>query len=356
MSRDDLPRAGFPRIIATLGTTTDDPAVLAAMVAAGMGMARINSAYASLDELRQRVGLAHAAGVPVMLDLKGPQLRIECTTEKRDEHGNLTTVPCRYPVAQGEVICVGFEHGPVHFNSTFDLDPGDVVTFDNGTIRTRVIDPAARGFAPPENAVLLEVIDAGAGKLAPRVGANVPGRRLDVPQLSGRDLQTIALGVELHVGWYALSFVRDAADVLHLDAALRRAGDAAAGLTIKIEEQGGIDRLESIVEAARGTARPLAVMIARGDLFVELPWSRLPAIQADLLQRCRALGVPAIVATGLLLSMQHSPVPARSEVCDVAAAASADSFLLSDETSNSKFPVAAVRALAELIAVYGGRS
>lgn len=351
-----MSRVEIPRIIATLGTTTDDPAVLAAMVAAGMGMARINSAYASLDELRQRVGLAQAAGVPVMLDLKGPQLRIECTTEKRDEHGNVATVPCRYPVTQGEVICVGFERGPVHFNYSFDLDPGDVVTFDNGTIRTRVIDPAARGFAPPEDAVLLEVLDAGGGKLAPRMGANVPGKRLEVPQLSHRDLDSLALGVELHVAWYALSFVRDAADVGHLDDALRHAGDLAAGLTIKIEEQSGIDHLEEIVEAARGTGRPVAVMIARGDLFVELPWARLPAIQADLLRRCRALDVPAIVATGLLLSMQHSPVPARSEVCDVAAAASADGFLLSDETSNSKFPVAAVRALAELIAVYGGRS
>ncbi len=346
----------FPRIVATLGTTTDDPAVLAAMVAAGMGMARLNSAYASLDELRQRAQRAHAAGVPVMLDLKGPQLRIECTTDKRDEQGNVTTVPCRYPVAEGEVICVGFERGPVHFRSTFDLDPGDVVTFDNGTIRARVLDPAARGFAPPKDAVLLEVLDPGGGKLAPGMGANVPGKRLDVPQLSERDLQAIALGVELQVRWYALSFVRDASDVLHLHEALRQAGDRAAGLTLKIEEQGGLDRLEEIVAAARGTGRPTAVMIARGDLFVELPWTQLAAIQADLLRRCRALGVPAIVATGLLLSMQHSPVPARSEVCDVAAAASADGFLLSDETSNSKFPVAAVRALAELIAIYGGRS
>lgn len=356
MSFVDTAITAFPRIVATLGTTTDDPAVLAAMVKAGMGMARLNSAYAALDEVRQRARLAQAAGVPVMLDLKGPQLRIDCTTEKRDEQGTLTTVPCRYPVAPGEVICVGFGRGPVRFNHAFDLDPGDVVTFDNGTIRTVVIAPAARGFAPQQDAVLLEVVEAGGGKLAPGMGANVPGKRLDVPQLSARDRQAIALGVELQLGWYALSFVRDAGDVLHLDEALRQAGDLAAGLTLKIEEQSGIDRLEAIVAAARGTGRPTAVMIARGDLFVELPWTQLPAIQADLLRRCRALGVPAIVATGLLLSMQHSPVPARSEVCDVAAAASADAFLLSDETSNSQFPVAAVRALAELIAVYGGRS
>ncbi len=341
----------FPEIICTLGTTTDDAAVVADMKTAGMGLARINSAYATLHELRARVELAQAAGVAVMLDLKGPQLRVDCTTEK-----NGVEVPCRYPIAEGEVIVVGFASGPVRFNYDFaaDLQVGDLITFDNGTIRTRVVDPAARGLAAPEHGVLLEVLVAGGGRMTPQMGANVPGKRLNVPHLSERDLQVIALGVEKNVDWYALSFAREAEDVRFLDEALAHAGANRAGIIVKVEEPRGIANLEAIVAAIRKSGRPAAVMIARGDLFVELPRAQLPIVQADLLRRCSTVEVPSIVATGLLLSMQHGPTPARSEVCDVAAAldGGADSLMLSDETSNGKNPAAAVRVLAELLTVH----
>jgi pyruvate kinase len=336
----------IPKIICTLGTTTDDPQILSAMKDAGMGLARINTAYASLDELRARVRLAHEAGLPVMLDLKGPQLRVDCTTDRKDENGEVHTVPVRYPIRQGEIICVGFKSGPVRFNHDFreDLEVGDLVTFDNGTIRTRVVDGESRGLAEPENAVLLEVLEAGSGKMTPQMGANVPGKRLSVPHLSERDLQVIDLGIGENVEHYALSFVRDASDVRAL------AERISAPICVKIEEQSGIDRLEEIVQAGASS-----VMIARGDLFVELPRVRLPRIQKDLVRRCKQLKVPSIVATGLLVSMQTSPTPARSEVGDVAAALAegCDSLMLSDETSNSKHPVEAVRVLRELIEEYG---
>jgi pyruvate kinase len=339
-----------PQIICTLGTTTDDPEVRRGMAEAGMGLARVNSAYASLDELKARIS---ASNVPVMLDLKGPQLRVDCTTEKTDAAGHTVTVPCRYPIAKGEVISVGFATGPVRFNHDFadDLTVGDLVTFDNGNIRTRVVDGAERGLAKPANAVLLEVLDAGSGRMTPQMGANVPGKRLRVPHLSERDRQVLALGIELSVPWFALSFVREPDDVRALDDAL---GGAPGGVIVKIEEQAGIDNLAPIVGAVRRSGRECAVMIARGDLFVELPAVLLPRIQADLLRRCRELEVESIVATGLLLSMQNGPRPARSEVCDVAAAlqAGADSLMLSDETSNGKNPVAAVQMLAELIHEY----
>jgi pyruvate kinase len=336
----------FPRIICTLGKSTDDATVIAAMRDAGMGLARINTAYATLDELRARVRLAHEAHVPVMLDLKGPQLRVDCTTDKKDADGTVHTVPVRYPIARGEVICVGFGTGPVRFNHDFsdDLEVGDLVTFDNGTIRTRVVDGEARGLAEPEHGVLLEVLEAGAGKMTPQMGANVPGKRLSVPHLSDRDLLALQMGIEERVEHWALSFVRDATDVRAL------AEKVSAPICAKIEEQSGIDRLEEIV-----TAGASSIMIARGDLFVELPRARLPRIQQDLIRRCKTLRVPSIVATGLLLSMQTHPTPARSEVADVAAALTggADSLMLSDETSNSQHPVEAVRALAELWTEYG---
>jgi len=347
----------FPRIVCTLGKTTDEPMVLRALAQAGMGMARINTAYATLDELAARVdGLRAAAPVPVMLDIKGPQLRVECTTERVDEHGQRVRVPARYPVAKGDFIYVGFGEGPVCFNADFraDLVPSDVVTFQNGTIRTRVAAAEQVGVEARADAVLLEVLEPGEGHFLPQTGANVPGKRLSVPRLSARDRKAIALGVSRSVEWYALSFVRDGDDIAHFDSVLREAGDTRAGLCAKIEERQGIAALEGIVQAIRAASRPASVMIARGDLFVELPFVELPRVQEDLLLRCRALSVPSIVATGLLLSMQQGLRPARSEVCDVAAAAraGADSFLLSDETSNGKNPAAATALLAELLEEY----
>lgn len=352
----------FPRIVCTLGTTTDDPAVLAAMHAAGMGLARVNTAYASGEELTRRLdGLRAAApGVPALFDLKGPQLRVSCTTEKTDPAtGATVTVPCRYPIARGDLIFIGFdETSPVRFNHDVeaDLEPGDRMLFANGTITARVEDAASRGLEPRARAVLLEVEDAGEGRLNPFTGASVPGKRLSAPALGPRDLAAIETGVAAKVEWWALSFTRDAADVRALDAALREAGDTTGGICPKLEEPSGVARLEEIVAAVRAAGRPVAVMIGRGDLFLEFPHAQLARVQSDLVRRCRALDAPSIVATGLLLSLQTGRTPARSEVCDVAAAVreGATSLLLSDETSNGKDPAHAVRVLADLVHTYGG--
>ena len=348
----------FPPIICTLGTTTDDPQVLLGMVAAGMAMARVNTAYGTIDELAERMELLRAVcRTPLMVDLKGRQLRVDCTTEKRDATtGKMVERPCRYPIAEGDLIFVGFQVGPVRFNHDFedDLQVGDLITFENGTIQTRVADPEMEGLEPMDSAVLLEVVDAGAGQMTPQMGANVPGRHLHLPSLTDRDRAVMDLGVESRAEAYALSFVQQPEDLLLLHHELLALGDEQAMLVAKIENQRGIDQLGAIVHAARELGRPLAVMIARGDLFVELPIVDLPAVQNKLVELCKSLGVPSIVATGLLLSMQSGPRPSRSEVCDVAAAArsGADSFMLSDETSNGVNPVMAIRTLSQLLLAY----
>ncbi|MBT3219172.1 MAG: hypothetical protein HN348_08785 [Proteobacteria bacterium] len=348
----------FPPIVCTLGTTTDDPQVILGMVAAGMGMARVNTAYGTIDQLAERMDLVRAVcRTPLMVDLKGRQLRVDCTTEKMDgATGKMVERPCRYPIAEGDLIFVGFQVGPVRFNHDFedDLQVGDRITFENGTIQTRVADAESEAIEPLDSAVLLEVLDAGSGQMTPQMGANVPGRHLHLPSLTDRDRAVLELGVERRAEAYALSFVQQPEDLLLVHHELVARGDDEAMLIAKIENQQGIDRLGAIVRATRDLGRPLAVMIARGDLFVELPIVDLPAVQNKLVGLCKSLDVPSIVATGLLLSMQNSPRPSRSEVCDVAAAArsGANSFMLSDETSNGVNPVLAIRTLSQLVHAY----
>ena len=346
----------IPAVVCTLGTTTDDPEVLAGMAAAGMGLARINTAYVGPDAIARRLELLAATGVPALLDLKGRQLRVDCTT-MRTIDGVEVERPVRYPIAVGDVIAVGFATGPVRFNHVFggDLSPGDTVLFDNGTIRTTVLDPAERGLVASPSAVFLVVDDAGGGKMTPGMGANVPGKRLHVPCLTDRDRAAIVVGVEHGVAWYALSFVQDGTDLQTLHEALLAHGDGNSGLVAKLEDDVGIDALDGICAAATRLGRPFAVMVGRGDLFVELGPLGLFDAQRRIVETCVRNRVPAIVATGLLASMTDHATPTRAEVCDAAGALAmgAVSLMLSDETSNSRHPVAATRALADIVRRYG---
>ncbi len=346
----------IPAVVCTLGTTTDDPDVLAGMAAAGMGLARINTAYVGTDDIARRLELLAATGVPALLDLKGRQLRVDCTTVRVID-GVSVERPVRYPIAVGDVIAVGFATGPVRFNHVFgqDLSPGDTVLFDNGTIRTTVIDPSERGLADPPNAVLLVVEDAGGGKMTPGMGANVPGKRLNVPCLTDRDRAAITVGVAYDVAWYALSFVQHGDDLATLHEVLLTHGDARSGLVAKIEDAVGIDGLDGICAAAHAIGRPFAVMVGRGDLFVELGPLGLYDAQRRIVEACVRNRVPAMVATGLLASMTDSPQPTRAEVCDAAGALAmgAVSLMLSDETSNSRHPVEATKVLAAVARRYG---
>jgi pyruvate kinase len=344
----------IPPIIATLGTTTDDPTVLAGMEAAGMGMARLNTAYTNVARVAARItALRAATSAAVLLDLKGAQLRVECTTEKPDpETGMMVERPCRYPVKNDDLVRVGFRVGPVRFNHYFaeDIALGDTVLFANGTIRAEVVDPSSEGIKAVPHTVLLRIHDAGAGHMTPFMSANVPDHVLGLPCLTDKDRSMAQMGVDLGVEAYALSFVRHAEDIQQLHQLLAGLGDTSSTLIAKIEEPLGIAALPAIIKTAKRCRRPFAVMVARGDLFVECPPEQLPSLQRALVSQCKKARVPVIVATGLLQSMTKNPQPTRSEVCDVANAIrdGADSLMLSDETSNSKYPIDAVHMLTAL--------
>jgi pyruvate kinase len=324
------------KIIATVGPASRDPDTLLRMVKAGMDLARINASHADPGTIAEEVRAVRAAAarvgktVGVILDLMGPKLRLgeveEGTylQEGRDfiltdtrEEGDAYSAPVSWPPLL-EV-----------------LHPGDRVLVDDGSIVLRVLDRE-------EGGVRCRVEKGGC--LGSRKGINLPGRVLDLPPLTEKDLADVELGVQLGVDWLALSFVRTAENLQELKKAIaERGGDIP--IIAKIEKREAVERLDSIVEAAD------AVMVARGDLGVEMPLEEVPILQRRVVQAAMRAGKPVIVATQMLQSMMDSPVPTRAEVSDVAEAVweGADAVMLSGETAVGSFPVEAVSTMERII-------
>lgn len=326
-----------PKIICTLGTTTDDADILKEMIKEGMRCARINTAYTDTKRYKERIDLLRSIEkIPVILDLKGSQIRI--STEDK------------YRIAVGMEFPVGFQKGSIAFNHDFfdEIFPGDRVLFENGTIKTVVAEKK-------NHYLVLKIIEAGEGYLTNHMGVNVPGRIFrNILSLTQRDVEIIHFALEERVEFIAISFARSVEDVFNLKKAMEGAEKNKSnqpGIIIKIEDPVGVDNLEKIIRDTKTQGIELAVMIGRGDLFVESPQIQLPFIQKKIINTCDGLETPVIVATGLLESMQYNPYPTRSEVCDTANAIldGADWLMLSGETSNSRYPVEAVRMLSDII-------
>ena len=286
-----------------------------------MNCARINTAYGDFDRYRTVVkNVREVADIPVMVDLKGPEIRIQTDKER--------------VVEAGEVLEAGFNGEPVSFNHSFidQMDVGDAVFIDNGRIRTEVTEKE-------EGALRLLVKNGGVidnGK-----GVNIPNKHLKVPTLSARDRKLIEFAKEYQVEILALSFTRNAKDVANL----RSAADRFKGAVIsKIENFEGIRNFAEILEASEG------IMVARGDLGVEIEPERVPLVQKSLVRRCNQNGKTVVTATEMLESMMHQPTPTRAEVSDVANAIldGTDSTMLSGETAVGKYPVESTAMMARI--------
>lgn len=323
-----------PKIICTIGTTTDDENILREMIKEGMACARINTAYVGIPEYKRRIdALRKIANLPVILDLKGSQIRVS-TDDK-------------YRIEQGDEFPVGFQKGAISFNYDFfdEILPGDVVLFENGTIKTIVAEKHQNG-----RYVTLGVLEAGEHHLTNRMGANIPNRIFKgIPLLTPKDKEVIDFALREKIEFLAISFVRSSQDVLNVKKIIE-AGNSGhkPKIIAKIEDPIGFAALGSIIKESK---KDIMVMIGRGDLFVEAPQNALALIQKEIIKLCNKQGVSVIVATGLLESMQFNPHPTRSEVCDTANAVldGADWLMLSAETSNSRYPAEAVKTLAGII-------
>lgn len=318
------------KIVATLGPASSDHATIRALSEAGADVFRLNMSHGSHDEIRARHALVRQVeaetGRPIALlaDLQGPKLRVGIFASGAVELEEGAVFRLDLDPAGGDAHRVCLPH-PEIFAA---LEPGSMLLVNDGKIRLRV-DRCGTDFADCTVVV--------GGVISDRKGVNVPDVLLPLKALSEKDRRDLEFVCELGVDWLALSFVQRADDV-HEARALAR---GRAAILAKIEKPAAVRAIDEIIDASDG------IMVARGDLGVELPVHAVPPIQKRLVRRVRAAAKPVIVATQMLESMITSPMPTRAEVSDVATAIyeGADAVMLSAESAAGSYPVEAVRTM-----------
>jgi pyruvate kinase len=333
------------KIIATLGPATDSAEMLGRLIEAGVNVFRLNMSHAPHDWTRRVVGDIRAAAaardvlVGIMMDTQGPAIRTgELQVPLNLKPGQKFTFTVRGAKSE--------EENSVDVNyADFinDISEGDTVLVDNGAIQMKVLTKHG-------NKVQCEVLTDG--KLGSRRHINLPGVKVSLPALTAKDEADVKLGLELGVNFIALSFVRTARDVRQLRALVKHAPRQPL-LIAKIEDQQAVNNLEAIIQQAD------AIMVARGDLGIEVSYEELPIIQRRVVKTCMRFGRPVIVATHMLESMIQSPMPTRAEVTDVANAVfeQADAIMLSGETTVGKYPLKCIEVfdrIAQRIERSGG--
>lgn len=322
------------KIICTIGPATESPVMLRRLYDAGMNVVRLNMSHGD-HASHERVVVAIRElnrtlqyPLPIVLDTQGPEIRT----------GNLSQ---DLQLHEGDVITVNVRSGDdveetslqINYEDLLEaVGPGDRITVDNGLINLEVLEKFERSLS-------CRVVDGGT--LKSRRHVNLPGIKVNLPAITKKDERDIEFGIQQGVDYIALSFVRGREDVCQLRDLLARHGAEAIKIIAKIEDQEGVRNLEGIIDAAD------ALMVARGDLGVEIPMEMLPNVQRTIVRLCAEKGKRVIVATHLLESMITNPIPTRAEVTDVANAVyeEVDAVMLSGETTVGKYPAKSVEFL-----------
>lgn len=286
----------------------------------GMNGARINTAYGSIPEYESIIEtVREVAEIPIILDLKGPEVRLRATEPRN--------------ISPNDVFEVGFKTGDICFSHNFydEMDIGDIILIDNGKLRTKVVEKGNQKLS-------LQALTGG--KIENGKGVNVPNKHLPLSTLSEKDVELIEFAKKHNVEYIALSYTRCAADVEEVSVGKNFQG----GIIAKIENDEGVKNVAEILEAANG------IMIARGDLGIEIEPEKVPLVQKSLIKQCNQRGKLVITATEMLESMIFQPRPTRAEVSDVANAIldGSDAIMLSGETAVGKYPVEAVDMMARI--------
>ena len=327
------------KIVCTIGPASESEEMLEKLMKAGMNVARLNFSHGSHEEHKGRIDTIRKVSkrlgktIGILLDTKGPEIR----THNMKDGLIVLEKGSEVVVSMNEV-----EGTPAMFSVTYgdlinDVEIGSYILLDDGLIELQVkaIDKAT-------GHVTCDVLNTG--ELKNKKGVNLPGVKVNLPGITDKDAEDIRFGIKEGVDFIAASFVRRPSDVLDIRKLLEEGNNANISIIPKIENQEGIDNIEGILEVADG------LMIARGDMGVEIPPESVPMVQKDLIRRCNKLGKPVITATQMLDSMQRNPRATRAEASDVANAIydGTDAVMLSGETAAGLYPEEAVKAMRNI--------
>ncbi|PLR82341.1 pyruvate kinase [Bacillus sp. V33-4] len=324
------------KIVCTIGPASESVEKLSQLIEAGMNVARLNFSHGNFEEHGQRIKNIREAAersgntVAILLDTKGPEIR---TNDMENDAVELTAGQ-EITVSMNEVLGTTQKFSVTYQGLIDDVHTGSKILLDDGLIALDVIR-----IDKANNEIRTKVLNGGV--LKNKKGVNVPGVAVKLPGITEKDANDILFGIEQGVDFIAASFVRRATDVLEIRQLLQDNNASHIHIIPKIENQEGVDNINEILEVSDG------LMVARGDLGVEIPAEEVPLVQKQLIKKCNAQGKPVITATQMLDSMQRNPRPTRAEASDVANAIfdGTDAIMLSGETAAGSYPVEAVQTM-----------
>lgn len=326
------------KIVCTMGPNTNVESMMRKLVQAGMDVARFNFSHGSHEEHKTRMDILkkiraeEKIPVAILLDTKGPEIRtgvLEDGKKVKLEEGQVFTLTTEQVVGNSERVSQTYE------NLTKDLKPGNTILIDDGLIQLTVEEIT-------EKDVICRVVNGG--ELGEKKGVNLPNVCVNLPSITEQDKSDILFGIEQGVDFIAASFVRNAKAIEEIRELLVNNGGAHIDIIAKVENAEGVDNIDEIIRAADG------VMVARGDLGVEIPAHEVPHIQKEIILKCNQNYKPVITATQMLDSMIRNPRPTRAEVTDVANAIydGTDAIMLSGETAAGKYPEEALKTMVQI--------
>ncbi len=326
------------KIICTMGPNSDDRELMKQLVLNGMDVARFNFSHGTHEEQKKRFlqlrEVAEEVGIPIaaLLDTKGPEIRT-CTLQDGKkvalQEGQSFILTTEKVTGTAEIVQINYD------GLNEDVTAGNRILIDDGLIELLV----ERVNGPQIHCTVVN-----GGELGERKGVNVPGVKIKLPALTEKDKEDIRFGMEMGFDYIAASFIRSA-DAIHEIRAMLKEGGSSMGIIAKIENEEGLDNLDAIIEASDG------IMVARGDLGVEISPEKLPYLQKMMINKCSEACKVVITATQMLDSMIRNPRPTRAEVTDVANAVydGTDVVMLSGETANGKYPVEALKMMVSIV-------
>lgn len=324
------------KIVCTIGPATDDENILRELMKSGMDVARFNFSHSDHEvhknrfEIVRRLSAELGLNVATLLDTKGPEIRLRDFKDHKPVYiksGNEFTLTTRDVIGTEEIASITFPHLPK------DVNVGSKILINDGVIELTVKSVS-------DTDIKCEVVHGG--KLSDHKGINVPGVKLSMPYISDADMSDLEFGAKMGFDFIAASFVRTGADVIYLRKFTQSLGWYNPRIIAKIENSEGVENIDEILDAADG------IMVARGDMGVEIPFEQIPAIQKELIHKAYNAGKQVITATQMLESMMINPRPTRAEITDVANAIydGTSAIMLSGETAAGKFPMEAVKTMA----------